>query len=139
MSIFGGATATQLLFPTSAISGDFPVSSKGIQATIVATAGIDSSKALAIGQVQLSNLGEYCSRDPGGMTIKYGGTLSYDQCIERIRQEVGGRKYSSSADCPRKLVTVHWGPTYVLASKSFDHGFRSYSWRDKHSGSVLDG
>ena len=31
----------------------------------------------------------------------------------------GGRKYSSSADCPRKLVTVHWGPTYVLASKSF--------------------
>ncbi len=77
--------------------------------------------------------------DPGGMTIKYGGILYYDQCIARIRQEVCARKYLSSADWPKKLVTVHWAPTHVLASKSFDHGFWSYSLRDKHSGSVLDG
>jgi len=134
------------LFPfgsanVAAYAGDnrFPVSSKGVQATIVATSGRDTSQALAIGQVQDANLREYCNRDPGGMTIRYGGSMSISQCVKAMNREVGGKKYSASANCPAKTVTVHWGKIYKLVSKRYMDGYWEYVWRDEYSGDVLDG
>lgn len=126
---------------TLAHAGDnrFPVSSKGVQATIVATSGRDTSQALAIGQVQGADLREYCNRDPGGMTTRYGGTMSISQCVKAMNREVGGKKYSATANCPAKTVTVHWGNTYRLASKRYMDGYWDYVWRDEYSGEVLDG
>ena len=110
-----------------------------MQAKIVAVSGIDTANALAIGQVQNSNLREYCSRDPGGMTTKYGGKMSFSQCFSKMSSEVGGKKYSSQANCPRKLITVHWGPTYKLVSAAKRNGYWNYVWRDESSGNILDG
>lgn len=117
----------------------FPTSSKGIQATIVAVSGIDTDNAIAIGQVQNSNLREYCSRDSGGITTKYGGKLSFDQCVAKFTSEVGGKKFSSSANCYRKTIQTHSGPTYKLVSTDMSYGYPLYVWRDVSSGNILDG
>jgi len=127
------------IVPAHAGDNLFSVSSKGVQATIVAMSGKDTSQALAIGQVQDANLHEYCNRDPGGMTTRYGGSMSISQCVKAMNREMGGKKYSASANCPAKIVTVHWGNTYKLASKKYMEGYWDYVWRDKFSGDVLDG
>jgi hypothetical protein len=127
---------------TALYAGDnsFPTSDKGIQAVIVAISGRDTSKALAIGQVQITQLREFCNRDPGGMTNRYGGTMTIDQCVTAMLAKEGGKKYSASADCPRKTVTAHWGNTYRLASKRIVSSvYTEYYWRDEHSGILLDG
>jgi len=123
----------------------FPVDTRGVQATIVAVSGLDTASALAIGQIQDANLHEYCNRDPGGITIRYGGSMSISQCVAQMAREMGGRKFSSSANCPYKLVTVHWGPTYRLVSKTWNDGYEpgrgywDYVWRDSSKGVTLDG
>ena len=146
MKIHRAAFLLAFLFPMSSVNvavhaggNRFPVSSKGVQATIVATSGRDTSKALAIGQVQDANLREYCNRDPGGMTTRYGGSLSIAQCVKKMSREVGGKKYSASANCPAKTVSAHWGNTYKLVSKKYMYGYWDYIWRDEHSLAVLDG
>ena len=120
-----------LLVCLGAKAEDFPVDSKGVQATIVAVSGINTPSALAIGQIQDPNLRIFCNRAAWAQ-------FSFAQCIRR-NQSVLGRKYSSSANCPYKLVTVHWGPTYRLASKRYMDGYTEYVWRDEYSGAVLDG
>jgi len=109
----------------------FPVDSKGVQATIVAVSGINTSSALAIGQIQDQDLREFCNRAAWAQ-------FSFAQCI-RQNQSLLGSKYSSSANCLYKLVTVHWGPTYRLASKRYIDGYTEYVWRDENSGDVLNG
>ena len=145
MKILRAAFLLAFLFPMGSVNvaahaggNRFPVSSKGVQATIVATSGRDTSQALAIGQVQDANLREYCNRDPGGMTTTYGGSMSISQCVKAMNREVGGKKYSASANCPAKRVSVHWGNTYKLVSKKYMDGYWDYIWRDEYSGAVLD-
>ena len=64
-----------------ATAAEFPLSSKGWQATVVKLEGVNVSKALAVGEVKRENAEEYCERDPGGETIQYGGKLSKEQCV----------------------------------------------------------
>jgi len=150
MRILRAVFLLAFLFPMDSVNvaahaGDnsFPVSSKGVQATIVAVSGRNTSQALAIGQVQNANLWEYCNRDPGGMTTRYGGRMSISQCVKAMNREVGGTKYSARANCPQGTVSGHLG-TYKLLSKKYDGmmdgiRFTKYVWSDENSGDVLDG
>ena len=120
-------------------SAEFPLSSKGYQATIIKITNINSNNALAIGQVKRSNAEEYCDRDPGGETNKYGGKLTFQQCVDKVLKEEQGKKVSASADCLKKKVTVEWGGTYVMKNKLWNETYWEYTWADDLSGEILDG
>jgi hypothetical protein len=115
---------------------EFPLSSKGCQATVTRIEGQNTSKALAVGKVTPENANEYCERDPGGETIKYGGKLTKDQCIQKVLKEEKGKLYSASADCPRKTITTSWGETYSVAGRD---QFGQYAWRNVRTGEILNG
>lgn len=137
------ASCAAALLPSGIFSmaqaANYPVSSKGAQATVVAKSGIDSDSASVTGQVLNADLHEYCDRDPGGMTTRYGGKMTLAQCVAQMAREVGGKKYSSYANCRLGLVTSHWGKTYKLVSRAWSYGSWDYVWRDKSSGVILDG
>jgi hypothetical protein len=127
-------------FSTASVySVDFPLSSKGYAATVIQIKNIDSNNAFAIGQVMRPNAEEYCNRDPGGETKKYGGKLTIQQCFNKVLKEESGKKVSATADCLRKKVTVDWGGTYVMKNKLWNDTYWDYTWADDASGTVLDG
>jgi hypothetical protein len=132
------ALAQQTLAPGFAIAAELPLSSKGWQSTVVKIEGVNTSKALAVGEVRRPNAAEYCERDPGGMTKKYGGKLTKEQCIERVLREEKGKLYSASADCPRKTILTEFG-SFTLIGIDYSAGFPDFKWRDNQNGKVLDG
>ena len=119
-------------------AADFPLSIKGWQATIIRLEGLNTSKALAVGQVRYQNAKEYCERDPGGETIKYGGKLTKGQCIQEVLRKEHGNLYSASADCPRKTLLSHIG-SFTLVGQSSDLGYPQNLWRNNFTGEILDG
>jgi hypothetical protein len=48
----------------------FPISAKGVQATLLAINGVDTDHATAKGQITQADFVEVCERDPGGETIQ---------------------------------------------------------------------
>ena len=132
-----GLVVMLLIGQPSAWSEDFPLSIKGWQATLTRLEGVNTSKALAVGQVRDQNAREYCERDPGGITTRYGGKLSQEQCIQDVLRQEQGKLYSVSADCPRKVLLSHIG-SYTLLGQS-DQGFRHNIWRNNLTGQILDG
>ncbi len=120
----------------TAMAEEFPLSSKGWQATIVNIEGVNSSKALAVGKVNRANAEEYCERDPGGITTQYGGKLTKEQCLQKVLAKEQGKLYSASADCPRKTIKTSWDETFTAIGKDASG---NYIWRNVHSGKVLDG
>jgi hypothetical protein len=127
-----------LIGPPSARAEDFPLSIKGWQATLTRLEGVNTSKALAVGQVRYQNASEYCERDPGGITTRYGGKLSQEQCIQDVLRQEQGKLYSVSADCPRKILLSHIG-SFTLLSQSSEQGFRQNLWRNNVTGQILNG
>jgi hypothetical protein len=91
---------------------------------------------LAVGKVTRKNAKEFCERDPGSETIKYGGILTEDQFIQKVLREEKGKLYSAYADCPRKTITTSWGETFTAVGKD---QFGEYIWRNLRTGEVLDG
>ena len=77
----------------AAMAEEFPLSSKGWQATVVQIEGVNSSKALAVGEVKRNNAEEYCERDPGGITQQYGGKLTKGQCVQQVMAKEQGKRY----------------------------------------------
>lgn len=121
MRVFVVAAFSLALFVCqTAVAGEFPLSTKGYQATITKITGQNTDHAIALGQVMRPNAEEYCNRDPGGITKQYGGQLTIAQCIEGILTYEKDKKVSATADCPRKKVTAEWGGSYVIVSKVFD-------------------
>lgn len=114
---------------------EFPLSAKGCQATITRLEGVNSSKALAVGEVKRENAQEYCDRDPGGVTTQYGGKLTQEQCIQKVLQEEKGKLYSVSADCPRKTITTVDGRIFTAVGKDSSG---EYIWRNNQTGQVLE-
>ncbi|WP_166145853.1 hypothetical protein [Methylosinus sp. RM1] len=103
--------------------GSFATSSKGVQATLMSIDGLDTGHASATGVVTPADFLEYCERDPGGETTRYGGKLSIRQCADRERMATGERTLSSKADCKAKTVTLWDGAWRFL---SYDIGI---TWR----------
>ncbi len=117
-------------------AAEFPLSSKAWQATVVKIDGINSSNAMAVGEVKAANAEEYCERDPGGETTQYGGKLTKEQCIQKVLTKEKGKLYSASADCPRKTIRTSWDETFTAIGKD---SFGNHIWRNIFSGKVLDG
>ena len=91
---------------SSAYAADFPLAScGGWGATLVQRTGVDSKQALITGIVTQADFTEYCERDPGGETIKYGGKLTVEQCISQYQREVGNQAYRSVANCSTRQLT----------------------------------
>jgi hypothetical protein len=126
-----------LIGPPSARAEDFPLSIKSWQATVIRLEGVNTSKALAVGQVRYPNAKEYCERDPGGITTRYDGKLSQEQCIQDVLRQEQSKLYSASADCSRKVLLSHIG-SFTLLGQS-DQGFKHNVWRHNVTGQVLDG
>lgn len=119
---------------------DFPLSVRGWQATIVKLSGVDSSEAMAMGQVKRNNAEEYCERDPGGETIENGGKLTKEQCVQKVLKEEKGKTYSISANCSRKIITTSGLGVFSLKGKATNAiGYLDYVWFDIQSGEILDG
>jgi hypothetical protein len=117
----------------------FYLSSKGPMATIVAYSGLDSPNALIIGQIQLKDAREYCHRDPGGNTVKYGGRLTFSQCVNQVLSDERGKKYYARANCNEGRISDPWGDQYMLKQKKWEGSYWDYVWIDVKGGSVLDG
>ena len=133
-----GFVVVLLIGQPSAWAEDFPLSIKGWQATLIRLEGVNTSKALAVGQVRYQNAKEYCERDPGGITTRYGGKLSQEQCIQDVLRQEQGKLYSVSADCPRKILLSHIG-SFTLLGQSSEQGFKHNLWRNNVTGQILDG
>jgi hypothetical protein len=101
----------------------FPLSSKGEQATLTKIDGVDTDHALAVGRITRADYLEYCERDPGGLTTRYGGRLSVTQCIRVTERGVGRTTFTSRANCKAKQVTL-WDGTWRFLS--YDQG--SITW-----------
>jgi hypothetical protein len=132
MLITGGSASAKPNTP-------FYLSSKGPSATIVAYSGLDSPNALIIGQIQLKDAREFCHRDPGGDTVKYGGRLTFSQCVNQVLSEEKGKKYHARANCQEGRIFDPRGDLYILKQKKQEGSYRDYIWIDAKSGSVLDG
>ncbi|WP_424360970.1 hypothetical protein [Methylocystis parvus] len=95
--------------------GSFATSSKGVQATLSSIDGLDTSHASATAIMTPADFREYCERDPGGSTTKYGGKLSERQCAETEERSTHDKTLRSSADCKAKSVTI-WDGTWRFLS-----------------------
>jgi hypothetical protein len=95
-------------------AGSFPLSAKDAGATIRELKGIDTVYAIATGTVTRGDAEEYCTRDPGSMTVANGGKLSLEQCIASILEERKGKVYKVEADCPEGAMRINGDKTYKL-------------------------
>ncbi len=119
-----------------ALAEEFPLSAKAWQATIIQIEGQNSSRALAVGEVQRNNAEEYCERDPGGITKQYGGKLTKEQCVQNVLVKEKGKRYAASADCPRKTIKTSWDETFAAIGKD---SFGQHIWQNVYTGKILDG
>jgi hypothetical protein len=113
---------------------DFPLVSKMWGATIIKIEGINTSKAMAVGEVKYQNAKEYCDRDPGGETKQYGGKLTKEQCIQKVLREEEGKIHYLSADCKTRTLANDFG-SFTLIGQTSDN---VNIWRDNTSGKILE-
>ena len=90
--------------------GDFPhASCKTWNGTVVAISGVDTSNARMSGIITLADVQEYCDRDAGGETRRYGGRLTTAQCVSRYFRKLRHVKLVALADCARATLEFHDG------------------------------
>jgi uncharacterized protein len=102
----------------------FPTSAKEEQATLIQIYGVDTDHASATGRITSADFLEYCERDPGGLTIQYGGKLIVKQCVRQEQATVRQRTFVSRADCNAKQVILWDGAWQLL---SYDGGI---TWKN---------
>ena len=114
------------------LSGSFPVHTR-IGGTVTELTGINSSQASAAGAVTTADAQEFCARDPGGVTIEYGGRLTIEQCVASTLREYS-RVYRISADCNQMRINSTEGVFELYFPDNMDLPPR---WMDS-SGDTLD-
>jgi len=97
----------------------FPLTAKGVQATLTELDGVDTDHASAKGQITQADFMEVCERDPGAETIEYGGKLTVRQCAQREQITTSERSFVSRANCKMKELTL-WDGTWRFVS--YDDG-----------------
>ena len=102
----------------------FPLSAKGVEATLAQITGVDTDHAFAIGQITAADQLEYCERDPGGDTSHYGGKLTIQQCVVMNTAHTKQTDFDLFANCLSKTVTL-WDGTWGILS--YDSAF---TWLD---------
>jgi hypothetical protein len=139
-SLFVGISFFVMLLvsqPTAAAE-DFPLSIKGWQATVIRLEGVNTSRAMAAGQVRKRNAEEYCDREAEWSKNKSGRKISKERCIRDVLRKERGKFYSISADCPGKLLRSNIG-SFTLTGQSSENGLTQNIWRNNGTGEVLDG
>lgn len=106
----------------------FPLSAKGVEATLAQITGVDTDHAFAIGQITAADQLEYCERDPGGETGQYGGKLTNQQCVVMNTAHTKQTDFDSFANCLSKTVTLRDGTWRIL---SYDDS--AFTWLDPKS------
>ncbi|KAB7781897.1 hypothetical protein [Methylorubrum populi] len=61
------------------------------------------------GIITKADLQEYCERDPGGETKRYGGKLTKSQCVENHLRTEGRSTMTAEANCRTGTVSYHYG------------------------------
>jgi uncharacterized protein len=92
----------------------FPISAKGVQATLIEIDGVDTDHASAKGQITQADFLEVCERDPGGETIQYGGKLTVRQCAQGEQTNTRERTFVSHANCKAKELNL-WDGSWRFA------------------------
>lgn len=95
--------------------GSFTTGEKGVQATVTAIDGLDTSHASVTGVMTTADFLEYCTRDPGGATTQHGGKLTVRQCAESEARSTREKTLTATADCKAKSVTLWYGTWRFLS------------------------
>jgi|694.fasta_scaffold89307_4 hypothetical protein len=91
-------------------SRDFPLAScKRHNGTITEKSGVNTNKALIKGMITKADIQEYCERDPGGSTIKYGGKDTFAMCVEKIYRKEKDTQLIAIANCSTQVLTFREG------------------------------
>jgi hypothetical protein len=56
-----------------------------------------------------ADIQEYCERDPGGSTIKYGGKDTFAMCVEKIYRKEKDTQLIAIANCSTQVLTFREG------------------------------
>lgn len=111
-------------------TGSFPMSMKGVGATLKELKGIDTTNAYAAATVTRGDAEEYCTRDPGGMTVDTGGKLTREECIAETLKSEKSTVYQVKANCQTGKVDDVNGRTLTLVETQGDEDDRTGVWRD---------
>lgn len=104
------AVAFGCMVQASFAAGDFPVAScSSWNGTVAGRSGVDTKSASMQGTVTKADLQEYCERDPGGETTKFGGQLSQAGCVEKYLKLEGQTKLTTEADCELGTIKFRYG------------------------------
>lgn len=112
-------------------TGSFPISAKDVGATIKELKGVDTPDAYMAGTVTRGDAAEYCTRDPGGMTVAGGGKLTHEQCVTQILNENGSNLYQVRANCQIGRVDDLHGRMLTLVEAKGDGSSRTGIWKDQ--------
>ena len=89
--------------------GDYWLAScAGWNGTIQEIIGKDTREARMSGIVSEPDIVEYCERDPGGVTIRWGGTKTIGECVEGLSSKTNVR-LRSTANCETGTLRFFYG------------------------------
>ena len=89
--------------------GDFPLAScKANNGTIVEINGVNTNKAFMKGIITKADINEYCERDPGGTTTKYGGKLTVNQCVAEYYAKQKNVEIQTTAHCGAQTLSFRY-------------------------------
>jgi hypothetical protein len=89
--------------------GDYPLAScAGNDGTIIDKTNINTDRAIMKGIITKADMQEYCERDPGAITQKFGGKLTVNQCIEQEYRKKRDIHLETTANCAAKTLSVRY-------------------------------
>lgn len=117
--------------------GSLSLDEKGWAATLRQVSGEDTDHAALTGSVMPDDAKEYCERDPGGETIRYGGKETVRQCVAGVLKQQRAKVYAVSADCAQKQIASTRG-TFQFIERRCEGEYCSNVWKDVKTGHVLE-
>jgi hypothetical protein len=124
-------------------AGSFPLAScEGWNATITELIGVNTAQARVRGVVTAADIRDYCARDREHVTIRRGGKLTEQQCMERSRASIGRRPAVTAvtADCEQGLIGIGSEREYQLVQRKGEtDNDIEFAWREIRTGQTLDG
>lgn len=123
--------------------GSFPLAScKGWSATLTELKRKDTDRATMRGVLTSADAKEYCERDPGGVTVAYGGKKTVADCIVDVLN--GARSsvppqitVSATADCKRGIIDSASEKRYQLVGIERHSSGAELTWKHIRSGAIL--
>jgi hypothetical protein len=106
-------------------------------ATLQQVSGRDTDKAELTAHVTQADAQEYCSRDPGGETVAYGGKETLQECVNNVMKQESSKVYRATADCPGKAINSTNGVYGFVQRTCDDKNYCFNQWKDP-TGKILE-